>query len=206
FAITFSLLKGKGGVNPKFRGLLIKFFLPLMIMAGGVLKIPRIKIEKAFIEINNDIVRRMIRKMAKSGKKLKANKILVLLPHCIQLDDCKLKVTRDVKNCAGCGKCEVGDLLELTEKYGLELFVLTGGTVARRRLEEYRPQAVVAVACERDLSSGIQDAYPLPVLAIVNDRPHGYCVETGVSIAAIKDALDDLMGQRDAMPATKGAA
>ena len=32
--------------------------------------------------------------------------------------------------------------------------------MARRKLFEYRPDAVIAVACERDLTSGVQDAYP----------------------------------------------
>ncbi|MCK4739409.1 MAG: DUF116 domain-containing protein [Deltaproteobacteria bacterium] len=198
FAITLSLItsgKGGGALSSRFRGLLIKFFLPLMVMMGGVLRIPRIKIEKAFIEINNRMVRQMVQEMARRGKRLAPDKIVILMPHCIQYDDCKLKVTREVRNCIGCGKCEVGELVELAEKYEMELFILTGGTVARRKLEEFRPKAVVAVACERDLTSGIQDAFPLPVMAVVNKRPHGYCVDTGVAIEEIKDAVEDLLAR-----------
>ena len=167
------------------RWLLVKVYLPVMVMAGSILKIPRIRIERAFIEINNQMVRLM-------GKRFRAGKLLILMPHCIQFDECKIKVTRNVRNCAGCGKCEIGELLSLSDEFGVNLFISTGGTVARRKVVEERPDAVIAVACERDLTSGLQDSYPLPVMAIVNKRPHGYCMETGVALDEVRQAIRDL--------------
>jgi hypothetical protein len=157
-------------------------------MAGGILRVPKIKIERIFIDINNQ----MVLMMKKKGR-LIPKKLLMLMPHCIQFDNCKIKVTRNVKNCAGCGKCEIGELLALTERFGVDLFISTGGTVARRKVHEDRPDAVIAVACERDLTSGLQDSYPLPVIAIVNQRPRGYCMETGVAMAEVRQALNDLL-------------
>ncbi|HHD11052.1 MAG TPA: DUF116 domain-containing protein [Deltaproteobacteria bacterium] len=186
-----ALIKGKIVVSsPAFRGVLIKVFLPLMVLVGGIAGIPRIKIEQAFIELNNRLVREMIRRR---GKGFNPDRLVLLMPHCIQYDNCRIKVTRDVRNCVDCGRCEIGDLIEISDKYGVKLFVLTGGTVARRKLVEYRPDAVVAVACERDLTSGVQDAYPLPVIAIINKRPNGYCIETGVDIEDVKRAIEDLL-------------
>lgn len=174
--------------SPWLRWLIMKFYLPVMMVAGAALKIPKIKIEQAFVAINNEMVRMM-------GRRFRAEKLLLLMPHCIQFDNCKIKVTRNVKNCAGCGKCEIGELLSLSEKYGVNLFISTGGTVARRKVYEDRPDAVIAVACERDLASGLQDAYPLPVFAIVNKRPRGYCMETGVAVSDVKQAIAALMGK-----------
>ncbi len=186
-----ALIKGRIVVSsPAFRGVLIKIFLPLMVLVGGVAGIPRIRIEQAFIELNNRLVREMIRRR---GRGFNPNRLVLLMPHCIQYDNCRIKVTRDVRNCVGCGRCEIGDLVDVSDRYGVKLFVLTGGTVARRRLVEYRPDAVVAVACERDLTSGVQDAYPLPVIAVINKRPNGYCLETGVNIEDVKRALEDLL-------------
>jgi hypothetical protein len=48
---------------------------------------------------------------------------------------------------------------------------------------------ILAVACERDLASGIQDTYPLPVYGILNERPFGPCLDTRVSLARLEDAL-----------------
>jgi hypothetical protein len=170
---------------------LFKLFLPLMVMVGSIVRTPKIKIEQAFLAINNQMVRLI-------GRKIRPERILILMPHCIQFDNCKIKVTRNVENCAGCGKCEVGNLLDLAREYGIDLFISTGGTVARRKVFEDRPHVVIAVACERDLTSGIQDAYPLPVYAIVNKRPHGYCMETGVDLGDVKEAIVGLLGKKAA--------
>lgn len=187
--IINAALKGKVPFySPGLRWLIMRFYLPVMSIAGAALKIPKIKIEQAFVDINNEMVRMM-------GRRFRAEKLLLLMPHCIQFDNCKIKVTRNVRNCAGCGKCEIGELLSLSDKYGVSLFISTGGTVARRKVYEERPDAVIAVACERDLASGLQDAYPLPVFAIVNKRPRGYCMETGVAINDVKQAIVDLVGR-----------
>ncbi len=69
-------------------------------------------------------------------------------------------------HCKRCGKCPIKGLVELSEKYGVGLAVATGGTLARRIIVERRPRLIIAVACERDLSSGIQDSYPLPVFGV----------------------------------------
>lgn len=188
FALTIAVANGKDVFHSyKFRGVLIKFFLPLMIMLGGILKIPKIKIEQSFIEINNQLVRSM-------GKLFKPGRILILMPHCVQYVNCKIKVTQDIKNCVKCGKCEIKDLLGIMDEYGIDIYISTGGTIARRKVYEKRPDVIVAVACERDLTSGIQDAYPLPVFGIVNKRPQGYCIGTGVDAALVRDAIKGFLG------------
>ncbi len=180
----------KGGAFPqscKLRGLLVKFFLPLMVMLGGLLRIPKVKIEQSFVDINNQLVRGM-------DKKVRPEHILLLMPHCIQYLDCRIKVTQNVRNCVGCNKCEIADLIGVSDEFGVDLFISTGGTIARRKVYEKRPDAIIAVACERDLTSGIQDAYPLPVFGIINKRPRGYCVATGVDVASVREAVNALVG------------
>ncbi len=188
-AVTLMLVRGGELALPGgFRWLLVKVLFPLMVFISGVFSIPRIKMERVLIDINNRMVRPL-------RKRFRPGRILMLMPHCIQWDDCKMKVTRNVSNCAGCKKCEIAELLELSEEYGVELFIATGGTVARRKVADYRPDALVAVACERDLASGIQDAYPLPVFAVVNKRPQGYCLNAGVAMDEVKNALRELLGE-----------
>ncbi len=66
----------------------------------------------------------------------------------------------------------------------------TGGTSARKIIKDKRPGAVLAIACERDLTSGIQDmAGILPVLGVVNQRPEGPCHNTRVDLQKVEDAL-----------------
>ncbi|MBM2837945.1 MAG: hypothetical protein HW415_570 [Deltaproteobacteria bacterium] len=166
----------------KLRGLLIKLFLPAMLFLGGIFRVEKIKIHKAFIEINNRLVKSM-------AIKARPDSFLILMPHCLQFQDCNFKVTRDIENCGECGRCEIVELLHLGREYGIKLFVNTGGTSARKIVASMRPNAVVAVACERDLVSGVIDSYPLPVVGITNIRPEGYCLNTHVAVEKVKEGV-----------------
>ena len=98
-------------------------------------------------------------------------------------------ITGSTVHCKRCGKCPITGLVDLSEKYGVGLAVATGGTLARRIVVERRPHLIIAVACERDLSSGIQDSYPLPIFGIINRRPHGPCYDTQVDLEMVEQAL-----------------
>ncbi len=169
----------------KLRGIVIGVLFPLMIFAGRFLGMSRDRVQQSFVEVNNLLVRAKC-----SGKKPK--RILLLMPHCLQFSDCEVKITNDASKCRACGRCGIGDLVELAQKHNVDLSIATGGTLARRKITETRPEAIIAVACERDLTSGIQDAYPLPVIGILNDRPFGPCFNTSVDIQKVADALEFL--------------
>jgi hypothetical protein len=110
-----------------------------------------------------------------------------------------VKVTNSVQNCKRCGKCPIKDLLNLSDKYGVDLAVATGGTIARRIVVETRPDLIIAVACERDLTSGIQDTSPLPVYGIFNERPFGPCLNTRVSLEHVESVLRDILSSHRAL-------
>lgn len=144
-------------------------------------------IRKIYIKLNNSYI-------YKNKYNIDNKDILVLIPHCIQKNSCKLKVTSSINNCKSCGLCNVSDLLKLNEKFGVEVFIATGGTLARKKIIEKRPKAVVAVACERDLTSGIQDIKNIPVLGVFNKRPNGPCFDTKIDIKEVEDAIIFLIG------------
>ena len=122
------------------------------------------------------------------------DRILILLPHCLQNHNCTHRITFDPSNCRRCGKCPVGDILQLAEKFGTPVAVATGGTLARRHVADRKPLAVVAVACPRDLSQGMLDAWPVPVIGVENSRPCGDCLDTHVDVNKLEKALKDLTG------------
>jgi len=169
----------------RLRGIVIEVLFPIMIVLGKLLGLSKEKVQQSFVEVNNLLVRA---RCAES----RPRRLLLLMPHCLQFNDCAIKVTSDASKCQACGKCKIKDLVELAQRYQVHLSVATGGTLARRRVAEAKPDAIIAVACERDLTSGIQDAYPLPVIGILNDRPFGPCFNTSVDITKVADALEFL--------------
>lgn len=167
----------------KLRSLVIKVLLPILVQIAKLVGIPREQVQHAFVEVNNELV------LAHLNHGAPPDRVLVLLPHCLQHSECTVKITYRVDNCKRCGKCPIKDLLELAERHRVDLAVATGGTIARRLVVEKRPQLIVAVACERDLTSGIRDTTPLPVYGIFNRRPYGPCLNTQVDIGRIEKLL-----------------
>ncbi len=164
------------------RTLTVKLIFPLMELVGRALGLARKDIRLSFVKVNNEMV-------LGSNIQVSGNNLLVLLPHCIQNSLCPHRLTYGIDNCQRCGKCKICDLLKLRDEWGFTLVVATGGTIARRIVVNTKPRLILAVACERDLTSGILDTYPLPVYGIINERPCGPCIDTGVNLEHLKSAL-----------------
>jgi len=169
-------------LTKRLRGVTIKLFLPLMIILARIFGISKERVRNSFIKVNNELV-------LGEGQNFRPHEILLLLPHCLQSSTCSVRLTYDINNCKRCGLCPVTGLLALSEAYGVHMAIATGGTIARRIVVQKRPKLILAVACERDLSSGIQDTYPLPVFGVLNERPHGPCLDTQVPLEQLEHAL-----------------
>jgi len=186
--LTLSVAAGRSlPFTRRLRGLTIKLFLPLMIIIARIFGISKERVRNSFIKVNNELV------LAES-KHYEPGQVLLLLPHCLQSSRCPVRLTYDIFNCKRCGLCPVHGLLALTEAYGVHMAIATGGTIARRIIVQKRPRLIVAVACERDLASGIQDAYPLPVFGVLNERPLGPCLDTLVPLATLENTLRHFLG------------
>ena len=181
--ITITAVSGIDLLYPRGRtSITVKVLFPIAATLSQLLRIERNRLRTSFVKVNNALT-------VAQRRRIRGDRVLVLLPHCLQIDVCNRKLTTDVGNCMRCGKCPVGKLVELGEKYGLRLEVVNGGTLARRRVAVFQPSGIVAVACERDLAFGIQDAYPVPVYGVINDRPNGPCVNTCVDMELVEEAI-----------------
>ena len=169
-------------MNPRWmRGFTLKIIYPLLMLVASFRKSKKEAYQQLIINLNNTLVKR---------EHPRTKNILLLLPHCLQRSKCKIRLTYNIYNCEGCGKCEIKDLIHIAKEHHLDLSVATGGSLARRIINETKPEAVVAVACENDLSSGIADPYPLPILGITNERPFGPCMDTRVDLIKVKEAFE----------------
>lgn len=169
---------------------LINLLFPIAILLGKVFGFNRRKIERSFIAVSNQIIHQQ-------HIKVPANRLLVVTPHCLQLASCPHKITRDpMANCKRCGGCDIGALVSLAEELGFHFFVVTGGTLARQTVKNIKPKAVLAIACERDLTSGIQDVYPLPAVGVMNIRPNGPCYNTRVDMALVRQEIEDMLSDK----------
>ena len=161
---------------------------PVAIWFSKLFRMSTDSVRASFIEINNQLVKN-------SHVTVPAEKVLVLLPHCLQQSRCERKLTDNITLCADCGLCNIGEINRMCRRLGVHVALCTGGTVARKIAMELRPQAVVAVACERDLFSGILDIRPLPAVGVLNLRPEGPCHNTKVDVSALESAICQIIKQ-----------
>lgn len=107
-------------------------------------------VEHAAIDIYDSLAERRRRRVGKG-------ELLVLVPRCLSKDS-------------------LDGVLAIAGRYDVPVFVATRGQLARRAIRERRPRAVVAVACERDMMTGLRDvAGKLPVLGLTMRLPNGPC-------------------------------
>ena len=170
---------------------LINLLFPAAVRLGALFGVKRRRLEGSFIAVSNLLFHRM-------HIRVPADRLLVVTPHCLQLASCPHKVTRDPNNCKRCGGCDVGALVNLADEMGFHFFIVTGGTLARQTVKKIRPKAVMAIACERDLTSGIQDVYPLPAVGVLNIRPNGPCFNTHVDIEKVREEIKKFLIDDDA--------
>jgi hypothetical protein len=103
------------------------------------------------------------------GRKVGTGELLLLIPRCLS------KETLD-------------GVLGIAGRYGVPVFVATRGQLARRVIRERRPRAVVAVACERDMVSGLHDvAGKIPVLGLTMTLPSGPCKDAVLNLGKLEE-------------------
>lgn len=164
----------------------IKSLLPLSIFLADIFKTKKDLIRKFYIDFNNITVNT-------SGKKYSPKNVLILLPHCLQNSECGYKITNNADNCKRCGRCTIGDILEVAKEKNVNVSIVTGGTAARNIIKTLRPKLIFAVACERDLTSGMIDVGKIPVIGLINERPNGPCYNTTINVDSLRQRLDEIL-------------
>jgi uncharacterized protein len=178
--------------SKRLRNVLVKLLLPVITLVGKLVGFCQEDVQQAFMAVNNGLIKAQWRRGSPPKK------VLLLMPHCLQNKDCTVKITSHVENCRRCGQCPVDDLLSIAEEFSSDLAIASGGTIARRIVMEKRPDLIIAVACERDLTHGIQDTSPLPVYGVLNLRPFGPCLNTQVPLDQLRSILQEIATARAA--------
>src|SRR5712671_1299755 len=110
------------------------------------------------------------------GRKVGKGELLLLIPRCLS-------------------KETLEGVLSIAGKYEVPVFVATRGQLARRVIRERRPRAVVAVACERDMMTGLRDvAGRLPVLGLTMRLPNGPCRDAMLDLDVMEQWVKGLVG------------
>jgi len=143
------------------RGLMPRL-MPLASMASELFGVKRDWTEHSSVAVYNELA------MART-RAVSADELLILIPRCLS-------------------RAALDAVLDIAKRYNVHTFVATRGQLARRAIKERRPRAVVAVACERDMVSGLHDvAGRVPVLGLTMQLPNGPCKDASIDVAKMEE-------------------
>jgi hypothetical protein len=162
--------------------MLVNIYYPLARVFGRICLQKMDTIQESFLYFNNEIV-------VTNYQGMHSSNLLLLLPHCLQSSNCKIRINNSIIECQECGGCDMAKMKALTKDYQIKTAVASGGSLARKLVNDTHPDIIIAVACNRDLTEGVRESWRYPVYAVLNERPKGPCFETTVSPAVIDFAI-----------------
>ncbi len=138
-------------------------------------------------EIQLDLLNRI--NLEKFRSTPKSERILIL-PHCLRSRSCPAKIGEYGYACQKCGKCVVCRLSEAAKDEGyFGVFVVPGASVVSRLLKRYGPNAVLGVACTKELVPAIGEVEKLGIVAQAVPLLRDGCVDTLVDRNEVMEKL-----------------
>jgi hypothetical protein len=171
FLMVISILTGKDFfMRLGGREISVTFLVPLVLRLGTKFGLSRDRIGNSFVKVSNTLIQI-------TARKISPEKLLILLPRCLQ-------------------KPIIQHIVDFAKSLNIPVFTVSGGTKARQVVHQVKPQAIIGVACERDLISGIQEILPrIPVIGIPNRRPEGPCKNTIIDLKEFEFAIQIFLGR-----------
>ncbi|MFH1830920.1 MAG: DUF116 domain-containing protein [Pseudomonadota bacterium] len=156
--------------SPAKLGPLFELTFAGVFRIADVFGVSRDRVGHSFVMVSNNISRAL----KPQGKK---ENLLLLLPRCLTKEQLK-------------------EINALKEIYPITIHTVSGGELARKKVKETKPTAVIGVACERDLVSGIRDVgTKFFVIGIPNQRPEGPCKNTYIDMSELVEAIEFFVGK-----------
>lgn len=136
------------------------------------LGVSRDRLGYSLVEVHNDLTRASL-------KRFSNGRILCLGPRCLDRDN-----TEQIR--------------ALAAEYGCDFYMAPGGALARQKIVQLKPAAIIGIACERDLVTGIRDiGYRIPVIGVTNKRPIGPCKGAFIDLNELREAIEVFQSRFD---------
>ncbi len=153
----------------KKAGYLVHNVIMKIYKISSIFRTDKDKVSNSFVKVGNEFIK-------STHKKPKQERLLILLPRCLTGE-----IFKSVK--------------KMCNERNIELAIVEGGTLARKKIIEFKPTSIIGVACERDVVEGIKDVAPkFSVLGLCNERPQGPCRNTTINMDLLKEHIDYFLG------------
>lgn len=154
----------------------------------------KLKIMSLFSVSEKDALKILINarnELNKEKVKEKKRKIL-FLSHCMRERNCKAETGQKGLVCKKCNKeCQISKIIEFA---GMPVFIVPGGSMVFKIIEEEKPDAIIGVACSLEIEQAISKTDKIPAIGIPLIKEG--CIDTKVDLEELKLILDEINGRQ----------
>ncbi len=128
---------------------------------------------------------------------------IIFLPQCLRSSSCKAPQDELGYHCQLCGKCKIATIVKEARKVGSKVFVLPGADVVPIIIKKFKPQAILGVACIRELvqCASLIDKYKITGQGVLLLR--GGCKNTDVDLNLVNEKLNGVKIKKGQLSSSK---
>lgn len=149
-----------------------------------LLNIDDLIIDRVSIDLRNQLYKEKF-------KTLKAEDVIVVVPHCLRHQECPAKLDSSGLNCVECGKCCIGVIHKVTSIKNMRLFIIPGSTFIKNIVKKNKFKGVIGVACPIDLNNAMTnlDNFNPQGVYLLNDG----CINTVVNVDEVIELINSTL-------------
>lgn len=115
------------------------------------------------------------------------DKIAIFLPHCLKSRDCPAKMGDKGLECINCGRCGIGPFRKKATNAGFKVFIVPGGSMVKKIIENNDFQAVIGVACTVELAQAYDMLEKKDIISLSVPLSKDGCVDTEVDWKEVEE-------------------
>ncbi len=140
--------------------------------------------DRVYVQIKNNAMKEKVSRVEFEDR-------MVMVPQCLRHPkNCESDMGEWGHDCNRCGRCQIDELISITEELGYGgFYIVPGSSMAKKLLKQKDYEAVVAVACHSELVEGFEAAHVFDVPAQGIPLSKEGCVDTEVDLDRIEEKL-----------------
>jgi len=128
----------------KFRGTIALFLNSPAKKLADVIGVEEERVAHTYLDLKNKMNEEEFSSIDPKNR-------IVLVPQCLRASGCVATQDEFGYHCKLCGKCKIAAITKEARKKGSKVFILPGASVVPRIIKKFEPQAILGVACFREL-------------------------------------------------------
>lgn len=121
---------------------------------------------------------------------------IIIAPHCMRHINCPAFSTRDGIQCEKCNLCVFTEMINISEKYGYDVYIITGSSFIKHILSSEKAKdvdGILAIGCNYEINKGMRElkrfkhikTYGVPLIS-------SGCYNTYIDFEKFKRVLKEL--------------